>query len=109
LRDKHFVHDENGYEQCHPGAALNQPNATPKILKVVTLMVAGVTLEQSAYNNLHKLTTDALAYVVHEYNKNANSLTAVLEAMGYQQLVEMPAMSFTMPPATEAGQRRKVP
>jgi hypothetical protein len=109
LRDKHFVHDENGYEQCHPGAALNQPDMTPKILKILTLLVAGVTLEQSAYNNLHKLSTDALDYVVREYDKNANSLTATLEAKDYQELAAMPAVSFTMPPPTEIGDRRKVP
>jgi hypothetical protein len=109
LRDKHIVHDENGYQQCHPGAVLNQPGASPKVLKIVTVVVSGVTLEQSAYNNLHKLATDALAYVVREYNKNANGLTTTLEAEDYEQLIGRPGMSYTLPPASEVGRRREVP
>jgi hypothetical protein len=109
LRDKHFVHDENGFQQCHPGAVLNQPGVNPKVLKIVTVAVFGVSLEQSAYNNLHKLATDALEYVVREYDKNANGLTAKLEAEDYDELVGRPSMSYTIPPASEVDRRRDVP
>ena len=109
LRDKHFVHDENAHQQCHSGAVVNLLGVSPKIDRVVTLLTTDVTLDQSTYNNLHTVATDALRYVVHAYDKSAERLTAVLEAEDYSQLIRRPDMTCTLPPPNEVSGKREAP
>jgi len=109
LRDKHLAHDENAYQQCHPGAIINAPGIVPKVDNIITLAISGVSLEQSAYNNLHQLATDAIRYVEGEYDRSVEGLKAALEKEEYGRLIERPSVSYRLPPASEVGRRRTGP
>jgi hypothetical protein len=109
LRDKHLVHDENAYQQCHPGPIINAPGVVPKVDDIMCLTIAGVSLEQSAYNNLYTLATDAIRYVEAEYDQSVEGIKATLEREDYGKLIQRRAVTYRLPPANEVGQRRKGP
>ena len=43
LRNKHLVHDENAYHQCHPGAIINAPGIVPKVDNIMTVAIRGLS------------------------------------------------------------------
>lgn len=109
LRNKHFVHDENAYAQCNPGAVLNDGTKPFKIEKIVCVVVVGETLDQIAYANLKLLLAQALAWVIAEFDALCNQLTAELEVLNYSQLSEMPRLITNSPTLEEINARRKAP
>ena len=97
LRNKHLVHDENSYAQCLPGAILNKKDVDHKIAKIVCLSLIGDTLAQENYSNLHMLLTQAREWVVDQFDKLCNVLTAEFEAEGYDALVERQGITYSRP------------
>lgn len=109
LRNKHIVHDENGYAQAHPGAIINNLGVSPKVPKAFTLVMWGVTLNEGDYSNLHLLISKAITYVTAQYDEIANAITAALEQLPHEELIAQPSVSYTVPPADAVTQRRETP
>ena len=106
LRNKNIAHDENSYSQCLPGAALNKDGMDHKIAKIICLSVAGTTLEQGNYNNLHLLATNARKWVTGQFDKICDILTAELEARPYNELLAMEGITYTAPAADDVHKPR---
>ncbi|MEE8261135.1 MAG: hypothetical protein V3R83_01520 [Gammaproteobacteria bacterium] len=106
LRNKHLVHDENSYAQCLPGAVLNRKDIGPKIAKIVCVSVAGDTLEQANYNNLHLLTCRAREWVVAQFDALCNVLTSELESEPYEVLIERQGMKYSVPGPDDVHRQR---
>ena len=97
LRNKHLVHDENSYAQCLPRAILNKKDVDHKIAKITCLSVIGDTLARENYNNLHLLVIKAREWVVDQFDKLCNVLTAELEGEAYDALVERQGITYSRP------------
>lgn len=106
LRNKHFVHDENAFSQCLASAVLNRRDHTPKIAKVVCVSMTGNLLCQDNYSNLTMLVEKARTWVAHEFDALADILTLELEAMTYETLTELEAVTQTAPTVNEIGNKR---
>lgn len=109
LRDKHLVHDENAYSQCHPGAVLNMPNSECKIAKIMCTHFVGFTLDEASYSNLHLLVSDALKWVVTEFDNLCEVLTGELEAEPYEKLEQMELVVLSKPTVDEINSSRSRP
>jgi hypothetical protein len=106
LRNKNIVHDENSYTQSLPGAVLNKDGMDHKIAKIVILSVTGKTLEQENYSNLRLLVTKAREWVISEFDKRCNILTAELEARPYNELLATEGVAYTAPAADDVHKPR---
>lgn len=106
LRNKSIVHDESAYTQCLPGAVLNKDGLNHKIAKIICLSVAGATLEEGSYSNLHLLATSARKWVVSQFDKICDTLTEELEARSYNELLTMEGMIYTVPAADAVHKSR---
>ena len=106
LRNKHFVHDENSYAQCLPGAVLNKQKMNHKIAKIVCLGVIGETLVQGNYNNLHLLITKAQQWVDAQFDDLCDILTKELEAEKYETHLAYEGIKYTVPEVEEIHKSR---
>lgn len=97
LRNKHFIHDENSYAQCVPGAILNQQANSKKIEKIIAVSTFAETLDKVPYNNLSKLILIALDFVNAQYNQTTELLMHELEQLPYETLFSKPDLTFNVP------------
>jgi hypothetical protein len=107
LRNKHYVHDENSYAQCMPGAILNRSDMDFKIAKIICMGMIGDTLEQNNWANLHRLATLALNWVIAQFDELCEQLTAEYESMPYDDLIRMESITYTAPSADDMHTSRK--
>lgn len=107
LRNKYFVHDENAYSQCIPGAILNNGKKTYKIEKIVCLGAIAGTLTEANYGNLKLLIQKAYSWVTAEFDKLCNQLTAELEKETYENLISRESIKLRIPTIDEISQKRK--
>jgi hypothetical protein len=90
-----------------PSAALNKDGMGFKIAKIICLNVAGVTLEQGNYSNLHLLATEAQKWVICQFDKLCDTVTAELERKTYAELFAMEGISYRAPAANDVHTSRK--
>ncbi len=107
LRDKHTIHDENSYTQSIPCAAINGGGKAYKVERIFALSLTGVTLEQSNFNNLHLLVTQALSWLESKFNDMCDDLTKDLEREPLETLLARDQVTSTAPQLSEIGERRK--
>lgn len=107
LRNKHLIHDENSYMQGIPCAVLNKREAAYKIEKITSVTAVASTLEQNNYSNLHKLITDAIAYVEADFEGLCISLTAELESKDYDDLLAMSEARYADVELSSIGTNRR--
>jgi hypothetical protein len=108
LRNKHSVHDENSYTQCHPGAVLNKKGMDRKIAKVVGFSAEVITLGQENWQNLHQLATIARTWVNAQFDELCNILISELEGKPYEELLAMEGITYTTP-VIDAIHKPRVP
>lgn len=109
LRNKHFVHDENSYAQSIPGAIINNGTKGYSIEKIICFSAFGATLEQNNYNNLKLLIEKAMVWVVSEFDRLCELLTAKLEQERYEDLLARDAITYHAPTVDEISGPRKSP
>ena len=109
LRDKHLVHDENSYAQCLPGAILNKEDCDHKIAKIICPSFISVTLDQTAWSNLHTSITHALKSVDQEFEDLCDRLSAELEKVPYDDLLNRKEIVYSPPKIEEIGKTRAAP
>lgn len=109
LRNKHFVHDENSYTQCIPGAVLNRSDSEYKIAKILCSGFHGVTLEQSSFSNLRLLILGAREWVIEQFDKLCDDLTKELEQKPYERLMGMESVTYSKPAIDDIGKPRDTP
>lgn len=97
LRNKHFVHDENSYAQCLPGAILNREGAPNKIARVVTLGVLSESICQTNFSNLYKLIHHANEWVISRYDDLCNDIASSLESQPYTELFTREPITYKIP------------
>ena len=107
MRNKHYVHDENAFSQSLPGAVVNRPASLGKIAKIVTLSANADILGQDNFTNLRLLIEEALAWVKHEYDDLAHTLTEELELKPHGELLALPDLAYSKPDASDVALRRK--
>lgn len=107
LRNKHFVHDENSYIECHGGAILNAKSMTYKIAKVVTLSLRGETLDQEHWSNLRLLVDRARSWVTSQYELACQRITQELESETYEALYVREGVITRMPGRAEDVRTRR--
>jgi hypothetical protein len=108
LRDKHVVHDVNSYAQSVPGAIINNGEKDYKIEKIVCLSVFGVTLEQDNFSNLSMLVRKAKEWVIAEYDKLCEEVSASLENEPYSEVAKRESVQFKVPELNEIGKKKKL-
>lgn len=106
IRNKTIIHDENSYTQSVPCALLNNEGAERKIAKIVSISMTCVTLDQSNYNNMFLLATQAQAWVIEQFDGIANELASDLERKNYSELLTMDDLIITTPSIHEVHKSR---
>lgn len=106
LRDKHFIHDENSYAQCIPGAILNNGKKAFKIEKIVCFSAIAETLEQENYSNLHLLLQSARDWTLREFDTLCETLTKEMEALPYHDLIVRKSINYQVPKVEEVDRPR---
>jgi hypothetical protein len=109
LRNKFFVHDENSYAQCIPGAVLNKRDHPYKIEKIVCFCASADTLNQPNYSNLKLLIHKAKSWLVSEFDTLCGILTKELEAESYDDLLSREGITYRAPTVNEIHEKRNVP
>lgn len=99
LRDKHLVHDVNGYAQVTTGAVIAAPGKGYKIEKIVSVTSHAVSLDVN-FSNCSLLVRDALEWVRRRYDRLCDEMTPELEALSYEDLLASPPISMASPPPT---------
>jgi hypothetical protein len=107
LRNKHFIHDENSYTQCPPGAILNPDGMSPKIVDIVCPITTAVTLVPDNVNNLRMLLSKTKEVVIQEFMELCNSFKDSLEAMPYESLYKMEPPTYKTPVNLEIHAKRQ--
>lgn len=92
LRNKHIVHDENGYKQSTVGAIINAGNKPFKIEKVVAMTFTFQVHGPENRRNLRLLTQRALGWVAAQFDECAGLVSAQLETIRYDELAARPAI-----------------
>ena len=72
----------------------------------MALSMQGEILTQDNYNNLHLLTTVAIAWVIKKFDELCRKATADLELEAYEILASRKSATYTVPTLAEAGVRR---
>jgi hypothetical protein len=99
LRDKHLVHDVNGFAQVTTGAVIASPEKDYKIEKIVSLTSHAMSLDVN-FGNCSLLVQGALKWVRSRYDRLCNEITSDLEARTYEDLMALPSLSMQGPPPT---------
>lgn len=107
MRDKHFLHDENGYLQGRPGAVLNGRQSSNKIAEIVTFTARADILGQENFTNLRLLIEGAKSWVISEQDRVAASIIADLERMPYDELLALPEVQYRVPTVEDAAKNRQ--
>jgi hypothetical protein len=107
LRNKHFVHDDNPYSQCHPTAVLNNGAKPYKVEKVVCLCARVETLAQENFSNLKLLIVAARDDVTSAFDELCNVLTKDLELEPYEQLVARGNAVYRIPTPEDSSRNRR--
>lgn len=101
LRNKHIVHDENGWLQTWAGAAVARPGKSYKVEKIICATTEGETLSPEHYGNMYLLVEHAISWVNVECDKLCNEITAELEKMQRESLLEQPVITYRAPTADD--------
>jgi hypothetical protein len=105
MRDKHFVHDENGYLQGRPGAVINGPQSAFKIAKIVTFTARADIVGQANFTNFQLLVQDAKAWAVRAHDELCDGLTVELEQRSREFLMAMPELQYRTPTLDDAAKK----
>jgi hypothetical protein len=97
LRDKHLVHDVNGFSQVTAGAVIAAPGKSYKIEKIVCVTSHAVSLDVN-FGNCSLLIQDAATWVKLRYDQLCSDLTPELEGLSYEDLLAFPPLSLESPP-----------
>lgn len=109
LRNKHFIHDENSYTQCIPGALLNNGNKDFKVEKIVCFGAIAETLEQNNFSNLDLLIKKARDWVDAEMERFFVDITNELEKESYNNLCLREPIVYKAPSLEEIRENRNSP
>ncbi len=107
LRNKHVVHDENGYLQSLPGAVLNSDGKAYRVEKIVSFNAVADTLGEGQWSNLKLLIEKAKQWVTNSYDEIAVLLTTQLESESPETLMRRPEMEYCKPKDADMGQTRR--
>lgn len=108
LRNKHFIHDENSYSQCLPGAILNNGTKSYKIEKIVCFGANVNTSVQENINNLRLLIEQTISCVTTEFDQACESVTKKLEKIEYSELLNKDELSYKVPHTKEIHNSRQI-
>lgn len=106
LRNRHYVHDENSYAQCIPGAVLNNGKKEYKIEEIICYQAFGETLDEIGFTNMNLLISRALKWVIAEFDSLADKIRLNLENNSYSELINKKKLSYTVPTAENIAKRR---
>jgi hypothetical protein len=96
LRNEQFVHDDNDYSHAMlTGAVIAAEGKSYKIEKIICTSLVPNTLVEGNLGNLILLIDSALAWVISEFDKLCDTITAELEAEQYATLLSQPVWSIT--------------
>ena len=97
LRNKHVVHDENSFNQCLPGAAINAGDKAYKVEKIVCLSMRVNTYDEQSWGVLRGLVDTALEWVESQFDQLCGLLTKELELETYNDLAARPSPVYAWP------------
>jgi hypothetical protein len=106
LRNKNFIHDENGWLQTWAGAVIAAPGKNYNIEKIICGTTEGETLTPEHYGNMYLLVEHAIAHVNSESDKLCDEITAELEKVPREKLLDQPPITYRAPVAEEVQLRR---
>lgn len=106
LRDKHLLHDENAYSQCHIGAIINRPDHPYKIGDIVSFTLNMETCDEQHFASFHKLVLFTYNWVLNECESIHYEISRSLEAKPYQSLINMKHLTFTAPSTEDIHKNR---
>jgi hypothetical protein len=106
LRNKHLVHDANGYSQVHVAVVVNPVGAPCKVGDIVSHLVEALPslqhLESIAY-----LVKHALAFVRQRRSLLHISLGLIYEQKSHNELMALPAPQWRVPTHKDVGRERQ--
>ena len=108
LRNKNLVHDENGWLQTWAGVAVAASGKGYNVEKIVYATTESVTLQQEDYGNMYLLVEHAISWVNSECERLCNEMTAELEKLERETLLNQPNITYQPPMANEVHLSRSV-
>jgi hypothetical protein len=108
MRDKHLIHDVNVYSDAHVGVVVNPQGTSPKVADVVSHIVEAFPSlidMQTVYN----LVTGALTFVRTHRAGVTGVLRLMYERKPREELLEVPALTWTVPTAAQLKKGRQRP
>ena len=106
LRDKHLVHDENGWLQAITAVAIASPDKNYSIERVICTTFEGNSLQPANLSNLSLLIEKALSWVSSEYDKLCVYITNELEKVARETLLSQPDVTYRAPGSDEIDRPR---
>jgi hypothetical protein len=101
LRDKHLVHDENGWLQAITAVAIASPDKNYNVERVIYTVLEGGSLRQEDLSNLSLLIEKALSWVNSEIDGLCIYITNELEKVPRERLLSQPNVKYRSPEAEE--------
>ncbi len=106
LRDKHYIHDENAFQQCTVAVAVGDGKKYCKVAAVIPFMVTVNVCTDENVACMRQLITCAIAWVDAESRKRETELRTHLETLSHEELTRHPGISVYVPGADDTGNRR---
>lgn len=96
LRNRHVVHDENGFSQALAGAIVG-PEGGPNVLQVAATVMTAQTADRESFINLGQLVMMAIEYVEGQVDEIGAALEAELNAAPRATVLARPEVTYTAP------------
>lgn len=106
LRNRHYIHDENAFQQCTVAVALGDGEKYCKVAAVIPFMASVNVCTDENIACMRQLITCAIMWVDDESRKREAELRAYLETISHEELTRHPGISAYVPGADDTGNRR---
>ncbi len=100
LRDKHVVHDENAYSQSLSAVALNARQAAFKVADVISMSITASTIDEQHIRSMLQLVNHTFGWVERKRDELHNMLGSRYESLSYDELLNLPNVTYTNPTAS---------
>lgn len=109
LRDKNISHDDNDWTQVSPWVMVAKPGIEPKVIRVDCAGLQASGASPVNISRLRGVIERALHYVEKVIIDEQAAIARSLEEWDHNQLLNLPAVTLTMPSDHSIGQTRNTP